>query len=34
MTMYEIILGESNEEYRIVTLKDLLPLSFSPDNVR
>ena len=31
---FQIILGESNEEYKIVTLKDLLPLSFSPDNVR
>ena len=31
---FQIILGESKEEYKIVTLKELLPLSFSPDNVR
>ncbi len=31
---FQIILGESSEEYKTVTLKDLLPLSFSPDNVR
>ena len=31
---FQIILGESEEAYKIVTLKDLLPLSFSPDNVR
>ncbi len=31
---FTIIMGESDEEYKIVTLKDLLPLSFSPDNVR
>lgn len=31
---FQIILGENEEEYKVVTLKDLLPLSFSPDNVR
>ncbi len=31
---FEIILGENEEDYKAVTLKDLLPLSFSPDNVR
>ncbi len=31
---FPIILGESENEYKKVTLKDLLPLSFSPDNVR
>ncbi len=31
---FRIILGENDEEYKVVTLKDLLPLSFSPDNVR
>ena len=31
---FQIILGESKEEYKVVTLKDLLPLSFSPDDVR
>ncbi|MBE6803263.1 MAG: cytidine deaminase [Ruminococcaceae bacterium] len=31
---FQIILGENDEEYKVVTLKDLLPLSFSPDNVR
>ena len=31
---FPIILGESENEFRKVTLKELLPLSFSPDNVR
>ena len=31
---FQIIMGENEEEYRVVTLKDLLPFSFSPDNVR
>lgn len=31
---FSIILGESENEYKKVTLKELLPLSFSPDNVR
>lgn len=29
-----ILLGETEESFKTVTLKDLLPLSFSPDNVR
>ena len=31
---FPIILGESENEFKKVTLKNLLPLSFSPDNVR
>ena len=31
---FSIILGESKNEFKEVTLKELLPLSFSPDNVR
>ena len=31
---FEIILGKSENDFDRVTLKDLLPLSFSPDNVR
>ena len=31
---FPIILGESENEFKEVTLKELLPLSFSPDNVR
>ena len=31
---FQMIMGENEEEYRVVTLKDLLPFSFSPDNVR
>lgn len=31
---FTIIMGESDEEYKTVTLKDLLPLSFSPEDVR
>ena len=29
-----ILLGETENSFKTVTLKDLLPLSFSPDNVR
>ncbi len=31
---FRILLGETEESFKAVTLKDLLPLSFSPDNVR
>lgn len=31
---FEIILGETEESFKAVTLKDLLPLSFSPENVK
>lgn len=31
---FEILLGESEESFKKVTLKDLLPLSFSPENVK
>ncbi|MBO5462983.1 MAG: cytidine deaminase [Clostridia bacterium] len=31
---FPIILGESENDFKKVTLKELLPLSFSPDNVR
>ncbi len=31
---FQILLGESPDSYKTVTLKDLLPLSFSPDNVK
>ena len=31
---FEILLGETEDNFKTVTLKDLLPLSFSPDNVR
>ncbi|MGN1316388.1 MAG: cytidine deaminase [Acutalibacteraceae bacterium] len=31
---FEILLGETPETYKTVELKELLPLSFSPDNVR
>lgn len=31
---FRILLGETEECFKAVTLKDLLPLSFSPDNVR
>lgn len=31
---FSVILGKSETEYEKVTLKELLPLSFSPDNVR
>ena len=31
---FEILLGETADSYKTVTLKDLLPLSFSPDNVK
>ena len=31
---FEILLGETADSFKKVTLKELLPLSFSPDNVR
>lgn len=31
---FEILLGETKYEFKKVTLKDLLPLSFSPENVK
>ncbi len=31
---FKILLGKSENDFDEVTLKDLLPLSFSPDNVR
>lgn len=31
---FQILLGESPDSYKTVTLKDLLPLSFSPENVK
>ena len=31
---FEIILGENETEFKKITLKELLPCSFSPDNVR
>lgn len=31
---FSLLLGESPNTFKTVTLKDLLPLSFSPDNVR
>ena len=31
---FEILLGETKDEFKKVTLKDLLPLSFSPENVK
>lgn len=31
---FKILLGETADKFKAVTLKDLLPLSFSPDNVR
>ena len=31
---FKIILGESDTKYKTVTLKDLLPLSFSPEDVK
>ncbi len=31
---FTMILGESENDFKKVTLKELLPLSFSPDNVR
>ncbi len=30
---FQILLGETRDSFKEVTLKDLLPLSFSPDNV-
>ena len=31
---FEFLLGETAENFKTVTLKDLLPLSFSPENVK
>ena len=31
---FEILLGETEDSFKTVTLKELLPLSFSPDDVR
>ncbi len=31
---FEILLGETEDSFKKVTLKELLPLSFSPDNVK
>ena len=31
---FEILLGETDDSFKTVTLKELLPLSFSPDDVR
>ena len=31
---FEILLGETEDSYKTVTLKDLLPLSFSPKDVK
>ncbi len=31
---FEILLGEREDSFKKVTLKDLLPLSFSPENVK
>ena len=31
---FTILLGETEDSFKTVTLKELLPLSFSPDNVR
>ena len=31
---FEIILGETEDSFKTVTLKDLLPLSFSPEDVK
>ncbi len=31
---FEIVLGETEEKFKTVTLKELLPLSFSPENVK
>ena len=31
---FEILLGETSDSFKTFTLKDLLPLSFSPENVR
>ena len=31
---FEILLGETKDDFKKVTLKDLLPLSFSPENVK
>lgn len=31
---FEILLGETKDDFKKVTLKDLLPISFSPENVQ
>lgn len=31
---FEFLLGETPDSFKTVTLKDLLPLSFSPDNIK
>lgn len=31
---FEILLGESEDSFKEVTLKELLPISFSPENVK
>ena len=31
---FEILLGETKDDFKKLTLKDLLPLSFSPENVQ
>ena len=31
---FQIILGEGNDTYKLVSLQDLLPLSFSPKDVK
>ena len=31
---FEILLGETPDSFKVVTLKDLLPFSFSPENVK
>ncbi len=31
---FEILLGETEDNFKKVTLKDLLPISFSPENVQ
>ena len=31
---FEILLGETEDNFKKVTLKDLLPLSFSPEDVK
>ena len=30
---FKIILGKSIDEYKVYTLKELLPLGFGPDNL-
>lgn len=31
---FTVLMGETDESFKAITLKELLPLSFSPDNVR